>query len=182
VLLTTDRLVLRRFRPADARTLAAYRTDPAVARYQSWQSPYSVEQAAYAIESMAVADPEQPGWFQYAVELTAEHAHIGDVAVNLHDNRLQADIGYSFAPERHGHGYATEAVRGVLDHLFRVRGLHKVSAECDARNVASYRLLERVGFRREGLLRQHSRVKGEWTDDLLYGLLAADFFGVETAS
>jgi RimJ/RimL family protein N-acetyltransferase len=70
----------------------------------------------------------------------------------------------------------------VLDHLFRVKGLHKVSAECDARNVASYRLLERTGFQREGLLRQHTWSKGEWTDDLLYGLLEADFFGVATVS
>jgi RimJ/RimL family protein N-acetyltransferase len=182
VLLTTDRLVLRRFRPADAETLAAYRTDPGVARYQSWRSPYSLRQARYAVETMAAADPDQPGWFQYAVELTAERAHIGDVGVNLHDNRMQADIGYTLAPERQGHGYATEAVRAVLEHLFRVKGLHRVSAECDARNVASYRLLERTGFRREGLLRQHSWVKGEWTDDLIYGLLEVDFFGAETTS
>jgi RimJ/RimL family protein N-acetyltransferase len=182
VLLTTERLVLRRFRPSDAGTLAGYRTDPEVARYQSWQSPYSLAKAQYAIESFAAADPDEPGWFQYAVELTAERAHIGDVGVNLHDNRRQADIGYTLASERQGHGYATEAVRAVLEHLFRVKGLHKVSAECDARNVASSRLLERTGFQREGLLRRHSWVKGEWTDDLLYGLLETDFFGLDTTS
>ena len=178
MLLTTDRLVLRRFRPSDAESLAAYRTLPEVARYQSWQAPYSVEKARYAIETMAAMDPDEPGWFQYAVELTDGHVHIGDVGVNLHDNRRQADIGYTFAPPWQGRGYATEAVRAVLDHLFRVKGVHKVSAECDARNGPSYQLLERVGFRREGLLRQHSWVKGEWTDDLLYGLLETDFFGV----
>lgn len=182
MLLTTERLVLRRFRPSDAENLAAYRSDPVVARYQSWQSPYTVQQARYAIETMAAADPDEPGWFQYAVELTAGQVHIGDVGVNLHDNRMQADIGYTLAPRWQGRGYATEAVGAVLGHLFRVKGLHRVSAECDARNVASYRLLERVGFRREGLLRQHSWFKGEWTDDLLYGLLAADFFGADTTS
>ena len=182
MLLTTERLVLRRFRPADAGTLAAYRTDPDVARYQSWSAPYSLSQAQYAIASMAVADPDEPGWFQYAVELTAEHEHIGDVGVNLHDNRMQAEIGYTFAPGWQGRGYATEAVRAVLDHLFHVKGLHRVSAECDARNVASSRVLERAGFQREGRLRQHTWIKGEWTDDLLYGLLETDFFGVATAS
>ncbi|GAA3927519.1 GNAT family N-acetyltransferase [Actinoplanes auranticolor] len=182
MLLTTDRLVLRRFRPADAETLAAYRTDPAVARYQSWDSPYSLDRARYAIESMAAADPDQPGWFQYAVEVTATRTHIGDVGVNLHDNRMQAEIGYTVAPRWQGHGYATEAVRAVLEHLFRVKGLHRVSAECDARNVASYRVLERTGFRREGLLRQHTWIKGEWTDDLRYGLLETDFFGLDTVS
>jgi RimJ/RimL family protein N-acetyltransferase len=182
VLLKTERLVLRRFRPADAETLAAYRSDPEVARYQSWDAPYPLSKARYAIESMAAADPAQPGWFQYAVELTAERALIGDVGVNLHDNLRQAEIGYTLAPAFQGHGYATEAVRAVLDHLFRVRGLHRVSAECDARNVASARVLERTGFRREGLLRQHTWIKGEWTDDLLYGLLEVDFFGVATVS
>ncbi|MFB9363524.1 GNAT family N-acetyltransferase [Actinoplanes nipponensis] len=178
----TERLVLRRFRTTDVETLAAYRTDPRVARYQSWESPYPLRKARYAVESMAAADPGQPGWFQYAVELAAEEAHIGDVGVNLHDNLRQAEIGYTLAPERQGHGYATEAVRAVLDHLFRVKGLHRVSAECDARNVASYRLLERAGFRREGHLRQASWVKGEWTDDLLYGLLETDFFDGATTS
>jgi RimJ/RimL family protein N-acetyltransferase len=62
-----------------------------------------------------------------------------------------------------------------VDHLFRVRGLHKVSAGCDARNTASARLLERVGFTREGLLRQQTWIKNEWTDDLLYGLLAHEW-------
>jgi RimJ/RimL family protein N-acetyltransferase len=171
----TERLVLRRFRPADAETLAAYRSAPEVARYQSWEAPYPVEKARYAVESMVAADPEQPGWFQWAIELTAERAHIGDVGVNLHDNLMQAEIGYTLAPERQGHGYATEAVRAVLDHLFRVRGLHRVSAECDARNIASARLLERLGFTREGLLRQQTWIKGEWTDDLRYGLLAEEW-------
>ncbi len=181
-MLTTERLVLRRFRPADAESLAAYRSDPAVARFQSWEADYPLRKARYAVESMAAADPTQPGWFQYAVELTAGRAHIGDVGVNLHDNLMQAEIGYTLAPQWQGHGYATEAVRAVLDHLFRVRGLHRVSAECDARNTASARVLERTGFHREGLLRQHTWIKGEWTDDLLYGLLEVDFFGVETAS
>ena len=167
--------MLRRFRHADAETLAAYRSAPEVALYQSWEAPYPVERARYTVESMAAADPDQPGWFQYAVELTAERAHIGDVGVNLHDNLRQAEIGYTVAPERQGRGYATEAVRAVLDHLFRVRGLHRVSAECDARNLASARLLERVGFTREGLLRQHTWIKNEWTDDLLFGLLAAEW-------
>jgi RimJ/RimL family protein N-acetyltransferase len=53
--------------------------------------------------------------------------------------------------------------------------VHKVSAECDARNEASARLLARVGFTREGLRREHTWLKGEWTDDLLFGLLARDW-------
>ncbi len=172
--IVTERLVLRRFRPSDARTLAAYRSDPAIARYQSWDAPYPLERAEAAVAVMAAAQPDRPGWFQYAIERTADGTHIGDVGVCLHDNRRQADIGYTLAAEHHGHGYATEAVRAVVHHLLRDRGLHKVSAECDARNTPSARVLERVGFVREGLRRSHTWCKGEWTDDLLYGLLATD--------
>jgi RimJ/RimL family protein N-acetyltransferase len=175
VLIATERLVLRRFRASDAETLAAYRSDPDVARYQSWTAPVPVEEARAIVESLKKADPAQPGWFQYAIELTAKKAHIGDVGVSLNDNRRQAEIGFTLARAYQGRGFAAEAVRAVLDHLFRVQGLHRVSAECDARNTASARLLERVGFTREGMLRQHTWTKGEWTDDLLFGVLAGEW-------
>jgi aminoglycoside 6'-N-acetyltransferase len=174
VLIRTERLILRRFHPEDATTLAAYRSDEDVARYQAWEAPVTLEQARRLIEDMAAGDPDEPGWFQYAVERTADGAHIGDVGVNLHPNRMQAEIGFTVAAAYQGQGYASEAVRAVLDRLFTVQGVQRVSAECDARNAASARLLERVGFRREGLRPQFTWIKGEWTDDLLYGLLARD--------
>jgi RimJ/RimL family protein N-acetyltransferase len=175
VLIATERLVLRRFRASDAETLAAYRSDPDVARYQSWAPPVPIEQARAIVASLERADPSRPGWFQYAIELTADRAHIGDVGVRLNDNRRQAEIGFTLARAYQGRGLGSEAVRAVLDHLFRVQGLHRVSAECDARNTASARLLERVGFTREGMLRQHTWINGEWTDDLLFGLLAGEW-------
>ena len=174
MLLTTDRLVLRRLRAADAPVLSAYRSDEDTARYQSWEPPFTLARAEELIAQMAGADPDRPGWFQWAIELASERALIGDVGVGLHDNRQQADLGFTLAPGRRGRGYATEAVRAVLDRLFDVQGVRRVSAECDARNLASARLLERVGFTREGLRRAHTLAKGEWTDDLLFGLLRED--------
>jgi RimJ/RimL family protein N-acetyltransferase len=175
VLLPTERLLLRRFRAADAPVLAAYRSDEDIARYQSWAAPFTIEQAEDFAQYMSAADPDRPGWFQWAVELVAGKQLIGDVGVGLHENLLQADLGFTLAPGWHGHGYATEAVRAVLERLFTVQGVRRVSAECDSRNVASARLLERVGFTREGFLRSHTWIKGEWTDDLLFGLLSSDW-------
>jgi RimJ/RimL family protein N-acetyltransferase len=172
--LSTDRLELRRFRPGDAAALAAYRSDPEVARFQSWEAPVPTAAAAALIDQFAADDPRAPGWFQYAISLRSDGALIGDVGVNLHDNRMQAEIGFTLAGAYQGHGYALEAVRRVLDHLFTEQGLHRVSAECDARNVRSAHLLERAGFRREGCRISHTYLKGEWTDDLLFGLLATD--------
>jgi RimJ/RimL family protein N-acetyltransferase len=175
VLLATERLLLRRFRATDADTLAAYRSDPEVARYQSWDAPFPVERARRVVAVLAAGEPDRPGWFQYAVERAADRAHIGDVGVNLHENRLQAEIGFTLARPYQGQGYAAEAVHVVLDRLFTVQGLHKVSAECDARNVRSARLLERAGFTCEGRLREHTWAKGEWTDDLWFGLLVQEW-------
>ncbi|MET0425899.1 MAG: GNAT family protein [Actinoplanes sp.] len=175
MLIATDRLILRRFRAADVPVLAGYRSDPAVARYQSWDAPFPLAKAETAVANFMASDPDTPGWFQYAIERIDGKVLVGDVAVRLHDNHLQAEIGFTLATEHQKQGYATEAVRAVLDRLFRVQGLHKVTGECDARNVGSYRLLERLGFQREGLLRQQTYLKGEWTDDLIYGLLASEW-------
>ena len=172
MLLETARLRLRHFRTEDTPVFAAYRSDPAVARYQGWTAPVSAESAAALVQEFAAGDPEQPGWFQYAVELKDGGCLVGDVGVNLHENRMQADLGITLAPERQGCGYATEAVHAVLQELFEQRGLHRMSAECDARNQDSARLLERVGFQIEGRRPSNSWIKGEWTDDLVFGLLA----------
>jgi RimJ/RimL family protein N-acetyltransferase len=174
VLIATERLTLRRFRASDARRLAEYRSDPAVARYQSWDAPFPVERAVVAVRNFAAGSPDVAGHFQYAIELTGDALLIGDVYVRLHDNLKQAEIGFTLDRAYQGKGYATEAVGAVLDRLFRRQGLHKVTGECDARNTASAALMERLGFRREGLLRQQTFIKGEWTDDLLYGLLAGE--------
>jgi aminoglycoside 6'-N-acetyltransferase len=173
MILSTARLTLRRFSSGDAAALSAYRSVPEVARYQSWDAPYSLEQATGTVRSFADGDPEQAGWFQYAIDL--DGVLIGDIGLNLADNLRQADLGFTLAPAYQGQGYAAEAVGALLDHLFLVKDLHRVSAECDARNEASARLLERLGFEREGLRRAASWWKGEWTDDLLFGRLHPDW-------
>jgi len=171
-LLSTPRLILRRFRDSDAETFASYRSDPAVARYQSWDTPFPVDVARGFVRAAAAADPARPGWFQYAVELRSDGGLAGDIGVNLHENRMQAEIGFTLAVGHQGRGYATEAVGRVLTQLFTTAGLVRVSAECDARNERSARLLERLGFHREGLRVRNTWIKGEWTDDLLFGRLA----------
>jgi RimJ/RimL family protein N-acetyltransferase len=177
MLLETKRLIVRRFREADVAVLAAYRSDPEVARFQSWDAPFPLLRAETAVAGFIAADPDQAGWFQYAVERTEDRALIGDVAVHLHENLMQAEIGFTLATAYQRMGFATEAVSAVLDRLFGVQGLHKVAGECDARNMASAALLERLGFTQEGRLRQQTYIKGEWTDDLIYGLLAPEWLG-----
>ncbi|MFC8016348.1 GNAT family N-acetyltransferase, partial [Streptomyces cinereoruber] len=177
MLIETPRLRLRHFCSSDAAVFSAYRSDPSVARYQDWTAPVTIEAATAIVKEFASSDPTSPGWFQYAIELKSTGRLIGDVASRLHDNRMQADLGYTLAPEHQGHGYATEAAQALLDDLF-TRGIRRVSAECDARNLRSAMLLQRLGFQLEGIRPQATWIKEEWTDDLLFGLLADRWKGI----
>jgi RimJ/RimL family protein N-acetyltransferase len=175
--ITTGRLVLRRFRPADLAAFIAYRNDPDVARYQGWAVPYPLERAQRRLVEMVEEHPDTPGeWFQFAVALAGTDELIGDCGVHIpDDDPRQAEIGFTFAVAWQGKGYATEAVRRLLDYLFDACGKHRVVAACDARNVRSAALLRRVGMRREGLLRQAVWAKGEWTDEELYAVLREEW-------
>jgi RimJ/RimL family protein N-acetyltransferase len=174
--LASARLILRRFRAADAREFAAYRDDPAVARYQSWDSPYSLAEAQEFVRALAAVHPDTPGdWFQFAVARRADGALLGDCAAGVQDDPRQAEIGFTIAPRYQGNGYATEAVRLLLGYLFDERGKHRVIASCDARNGASAAVLRRSGFRQEGHLLSSTWAKGEWTDDFIFAILASEW-------
>ena len=175
--LVSDRIVLRRFQPADLDAFVAYRSVPEVARYQSWDAPYPRAKGEQMIADMAKLHPDTPDeWFQFAVALRRTNELVGDCGCRTStENGRQAEIGFTLAPAHQGKGYGTEAVRALLGYLFGARGMHRVSAGCDPRNTASARLMERVGMRREGHQVESYWSKGEWTDDLLYAILAHEW-------
>jgi RimJ/RimL family protein N-acetyltransferase len=169
---STPRLVLRPFTLDDAAAFAAYRSDPDVARYQSWQAPYPLALAKAFIASLAGIDgPVAGDWVQIAVE--HDGALAGDVAVGLSKDGLIATIGYTLAPARQGRGLAVEAVDAVVDRLFADLGVHRVEASVDPRNVASARLVESLGFELEGTARAAVADRDGWADDAHYALTAA---------
>jgi RimJ/RimL family protein N-acetyltransferase len=175
--LAGDRVRLRRFSPADLDAFVAYRSVPEVARYQSWDAPYSRADGERFLRQLGHQHPDTAGeWFQFAVALTSTGQLAGDCGVltDAADPR-QCEIGFTIAPAHQGHGYATEAVRLLAGYLLGVRGKHRIRACCDVRNAASAAVLERIGMRREGHLRASTWAKGEWTDDLLYGLLSEEW-------
>jgi RimJ/RimL family protein N-acetyltransferase len=172
--LLTQRLVVRRFVAADADVLAAYRSDPAVARYQSWDAPFTIDQARAFITWLLGHHPDEPGeWHQLAIVTRDSPGElIGDCAFHSRrDEPAIADIGFTLGPPAQGHGYATEAVGALLRYLFETRRKHRVVANCDTRNVRSAALLERLGFRREGELRESYRDGSAWASEYHYGLL-----------
>jgi Acetyltransferase (GNAT) domain len=98
--LTTQRLVVRRFRPQDLDTFIAYRSDPQAARYQRWEAPYPPSQARQFLRELQATHPDTPGeWFQFAVALRRTDRLIGDYAAHIRaDDPRQAEIGFTLAP------------------------------------------------------------------------------------
>lgn len=167
----TPRLRVRGMRAADAAEFSTYRSDPDVARFQSWATPFDLEAAQRFIAEQQRLDGPTPGeWVQLAVEFDGQL--IGDVAVHLDARTQVAAIGYTLAPAHQGRGLAREAVEAVVDALIDTLGVHRVEATLDPRNIASARLLEVLGFDYEGVAVSAVFDDGEWTDDARYGLTA----------
>jgi RimJ/RimL family protein N-acetyltransferase len=176
-MLETKRLILRSFEDADAQPFAEYRSDPDIARYQGWDIPYSPTRAAQFIDTLKHTQPGTPGeWFQIAMQLRTSVQLIGDCAFCvLTDIPQQAEIGFTLAQCYQGHGYATEAVTRLLDYLFNDLKLHRVRAICDVENVASVRVLKRLGLRREGHLIDNVWFKGRWSSEYWYAILRSEW-------
>lgn len=176
MLLATPRLILRRFKANDRDVFRAYRNDPEIARYQSWES-CSAEEAVEFIAAQQSLQPCVPGqWFQFAIELKETAALIGDCAFKINeDDARQAEIGFTLAREYQQRGYGAEAVARVLDYGFAGLGLHRIIAVTDAENHASVALLERLGMRREAHYIQNIWFKGKWGDEFLYAILSNEW-------
>lgn len=176
--LVGERVIVRRFRDEDAATLAEYRSDPDVARYQSWTPPYPEADAAAFIRLLRGDVPGTPGeWFQYAVEERATGKHVGDVASHTHDEpEGQATIGVTFAAAAQGRGLAIEALTLLIDHLIEQTGARRVVADCDPRNDRVVALLERLGMRREAHhLASYPMPDGSWSDEYVYATLVDEW-------
>jgi aminoglycoside 6'-N-acetyltransferase len=174
--LASERLIIRRFEPADAAPLAAYRSDAEVARYQAWECPYSARDAEAFIASLRGLAPGTPGtWFQFAVGLGPTRALIGDVALRTsRSDPRQAELGFTFASAFQGRGYAAEAVERVVGYAFEQLAMHRIFSLTDTRNLRAQRLLERIGFRKEGELRENVWFKGTWASEMSYARLASE--------
>jgi RimJ/RimL family protein N-acetyltransferase len=173
--LHTPRLVLRRFTEADVAAFFAYRNDPKIARYQSWEG-IELAEAASLVRRHATQPFGVPGEpLQIAVALRETNELIGDCMVRIHapDTR-QATIGGTLARRFQRQGFAVEALSCLLDGLFRLN-LHRVVADTDVENSAAWTLMEQLGLRREAHLRQSLWFKGRWADEYLYAMLREDW-------
>ena len=172
----TERLLLRDFRPTDFDAVHAYGSDPEVARYMEW-GPNMPDDTRFFL-GRALAN--QAAWPRLDFGLAIEHIEagmvIGSINLRLCDagNRT-AEIGYSLHRDHWRQGITYEAARALVDIAFGTLGLHRVIATCDVRNTGSFSVMEKLGMRREGLMRQDREIKGAWRNTYLYAVLAEEW-------
>jgi RimJ/RimL family protein N-acetyltransferase len=179
----TERLLLRPTTIADVDAMLAYKSRPDVCRYLPYE-PMSRDEVVDRIAGpwSRTALTEEGQALNLGVEERSWRRLIGDVVLFWRSAANRAgEIGYVFAPEAGGHGYATEAANVLLGLGFDGLGLHRITARLDARNAPSVRLLERLGMRREAHHLQDEWFKGEWSDTLVYALLADEWRGKQIA-
>jgi RimJ/RimL family protein N-acetyltransferase len=166
----TERLVLRLYEPTELDALHALRDHEAAVRWL-YDDPATLEESR---ERLA----RRIGLTRFAltgdgIGFAVEHGGVivGDASLALASaEHLQGELGYIVHPDHQGRGYATEAAAAVLDLAFDVFGLHRVVGRVEPRNVASARVLERLGMQREGLLVENELVTGEWQSEAIYAL------------
>lgn len=173
--LDAGRVRLRPHRPGDLQDFFALYADPPVMRYWSFPAWTHVDQARERFEgALAAHDPTR--LLCWAVADGDSDRLVGGITLfAIHPEQRRAEIGYALHSSQWGRGHARNALRAVLDHAFGPLGLRRVEADIDPRNAASCRVVERLGFVREGVLRERWSVGGELQDSALYGLLARDW-------
>ena len=172
--LAGPRVRLRAFRADDADALFTVHSDPRVMRYWS-HAPWTEREQAVARLAALERDRESSEFYQWAIAVDGDDRLVGTVSLfALNRAQKRAEVGYALASNVWGRGYATEALKLAVDFAFEALGVARLAADIDPRNDASCRLVERIGFVREGLLRERWHVAGEATDSAIYGLLARD--------
>jgi RimJ/RimL family protein N-acetyltransferase len=175
-----SRVRLRAMRHGDVPAFFALQSDPVGMRYWSYPPLTDIEQAQALFERNRQA-ADAGDCIPWAVVLAQDDAMIGTCTLFAIDAaHRRAMLGYALDRAHWGRGYAQEALRLALGHAFGAMSLHRIEADIDPRNTGSTRLVERVGFTREGLLRERWFVGDDVQDSALYGLLARDYAATPT--
>ncbi len=172
----TDRLILREFAAEDWRAVYAYHNDTRYLEFYEWE--HRTEQDTKAFVQMFLdQQAETPRTkFQFAVVLQENNKLIGNAGIRKRSVKTyQADMGYEIDPRVWGNGYATEAADAIVKFGFEQLRLHRIIAQAIAENQNSIRVLEKLGMRQEGRLRENEYFKGRFWDTVIYGILEEEW-------
>jgi RimJ/RimL family protein N-acetyltransferase len=173
----TERLALRPYEAGDLGFLHDMFGREDVCRYLPWPA-MDLQEARAKLEQRMLQT--SIGGERKAIVLAAEERRtgslVGEFMLRLATEEYrQGEVGWSVHPEFHGRGFGTEGAAAMVRLGFERVGLHRIAAECDPRNTASVRVMEKLGMRREALLLEAEYLKGEWVDSMICGLLASEW-------
>ena len=172
----TERLQIRNLKYSDLEDFLFYRSNPDVTKYQGFDT-MTFEQAEDFIESQKDRLFGNLGeWVQYGIENKQSGKLIGDCAIKLDsfDPRI-AEIGVTISHVEQNKGYAKETIKAILKFLFSLKDFHRVVGIVDAENEASIKMLESIGFKKEGHFIENIFFKGKWGSEFQYAMLKKDW-------
>ena len=173
----TPRLALRHLREDDVPALYEIFRDRDVTRYWSWTAYTRPAQAVALLDEIDQLFAER-ALFQWGVARREDDRVVGTVTLfDIEPANRRGEVGFALARSAWGHGFMREALTALFDFAFDTLGLHRLEADVDPRNERSLAVLERHGFRREGLLRERHFVGGEIQDSVMLGLLSREWRG-----
>lgn len=174
-----SRVYLRWISAEDLDALYNIFSNPEVMRY--WSTPPLMDRGAAKELLCEIHDGfRQRTFLKWGIVPLGEETMIGTVMLfNMDFDHRRAEMGYALDRAHWGKGYMSEALQAVLGYAFEVLNLHRIEADVDPRNAASIRTLERLGFQREGYLRERWQVSGEIQDAFFYGLLRPDYDAIK---
>ena len=172
----TERLLLRKITLNDASDMFEYASNPEVSEYTMWSTHVSLEDTKYFLKSLTKMYKRRE-LVDWGIVHKAEKKFIGTCGfVEWSMTHSRAEIGYALSARYWSEGYMSEAVNAIIEFGFREMLLNRVMGRCEVNNIASARVMEKVGMQLEGILRQQLFVKGKYWDLKIYSILREEFF------
>lgn len=174
MILVTERLMLREYVEEDWKQVHEYASDAELVKFMDW-GPNTIDDTKDFLRVMLENQKTMPRTnFGFAMTLLETGMLIGGCELDIQEHS-QASMGYCLNRKYWGQGFATEAASALCRFGFAKLGLHRIVATCRPENVASAKVMENVGMKREGVLRENFFAKGRWQDSLLYSILVHEF-------
>nr|MDO8099181.1 GNAT family protein [Candidatus Njordarchaeota archaeon] len=172
VTIATEHLKLREFDQDDWVSVHKYASDSEVVRYMTWGPNSKEDTRNFVLQAIAYQREQPRKNFDLAIILKEDDTLIDGCSIRVSDpDNREGWVGYLLRRQYWRRGYATEATKALLAFGFNQLHLHRIYAICDTENAPSIRVLQKMGMRREGLLREHKWQKGKWRDSFVYAII-----------
>jgi RimJ/RimL family protein N-acetyltransferase len=172
----TQRLVLRELNKDDFASIHSYASDYEVSQYLPW-GPNSEADTQSFLNKIIEYQYDSPRYdYEISVVTKEDNKLIGICGIHISNpGNREGWIGYCYNKEYWGNGYASEAAKGIIEFGFTSLDLHRIFATCDPNNIGSAKVLEKIGMKREGHLRENKWQKGKWRDSFVYSILEHEY-------